>query len=199
MNDPDVDIQATTAAEFARLTEILEGQTAAAWETPSLCDGWRVREVVAHMTMPARYSQSEFIAELNACGGDFGVLSDTVATRDANLPIGTLLDNLRSDVMRGWTPPGGGPRGALTHVVIHGLDITAPLGIERSPDAAIVAILEHLTVDGVHAHFGFVIDGLRLQATDTDWGFGTGRLVTGTAADLALHICGREAGSIREA
>ena len=27
----------------------------AVWDAPSLCEGWRTREVVAHMTMPARY------------------------------------------------------------------------------------------------------------------------------------------------
>jgi len=26
------------------------------WDTPSLCAGWRVRAVVAHMTVPIRYS-----------------------------------------------------------------------------------------------------------------------------------------------
>ena len=41
------------------------------WDAPSLCEGWRTREVVAHMTMPARYSGPAFMAELEAAGGDF--------------------------------------------------------------------------------------------------------------------------------
>ena len=59
--------------------------------------------------------------------------------RDAGLPTTTLVDNARDDMLHRWTPPGGGQMGALTHVVIHGLDITVPLGVpRRSPDQTLV-------------------------------------------------------------
>jgi uncharacterized protein (TIGR03083 family) len=179
-------------AELDRLADILDRLGDPAWETPSLCDGWRVREVVAHMTMPVRYSVPAFQAELEACNGDFGVLSDRVAARDASLPTATLIGNLRDEIMHRWTPPGGGPIGALVHAVIHGLDITVPLGMARpSPDDAVLLVLDHLTAGGAHAYFGLDVRGLHLRATDVDWTFGSGRPVTGAAADLALFLCGR--------
>ena len=109
------------------------------WDAPSLCEGWRTREVVAHMTMPARYTGPEFMAELEAAGGDFTRLSDTVAARDGALPVATLLAGLRSDVLHGWEPPGGGPEGALTHCVIHGLDIIEAVPLARRVPAERIA------------------------------------------------------------
>ena len=45
------------AAERAELAEMLAGLPAPRWDEPTLCAGWRVREVVAHITMPFRYSR----------------------------------------------------------------------------------------------------------------------------------------------
>lgn len=101
-------------------------------------------------------------------------------------------DSLRSDVMQHWTPPGGGYHGALNHVVIHGLDVTVPLGVpRRTPDDTIRVVLDDLTKGGVHAHFGASIEGRSLQATDLDWSYGSGSVLRGKAGDLALVLCGR--------
>jgi hypothetical protein len=88
--------------------------------------------------------------------------------------------------------PGSGADGALNHVVIHSLDITVPLGEERrASDTAIRTVLDYLTEGGGHAHFGTDIDGRSLRATDLDWSYGSDPQLSGTAADLALHLCGR--------
>jgi uncharacterized protein (TIGR03083 family) len=188
----DADLQPAVAAEFQALAGLLDSATDAQWDTPSLCAGWRVREVIAHMTMAARYSEEEFMAELRRCEFDFGRLSNEIAARDAELPAGELVASLRSEVMQHWTPPGGGWHGALNHVVIHGLDVTVPLGApRRPPDATIRVVLDDLTVGGVHEHFGTSIEGRRLQATDLDWSYGSGPALRGPAGDLAVALCGR--------
>jgi uncharacterized protein (TIGR03083 family) len=188
----DADLQPAVAAEFLALADLLGSATDAQWDTPSLCEGWRVREVIAHLTMAARYDEDTFMAELRRCDFDFGRLSNEIASRDAELPSGELVANLRSEVMQNWTPPGGGYHGALNHVVIHGLDVTVPLGVpRRSPDGTIRVILDDLTEGNGHEHFGTSIDGRRLEATDLDWAYGSGPALHGTAADLALVLCGR--------
>ena len=63
------------------LADLLAAAPDRTWDAPSLCAGWQVRHVVAHVTMPARLTPEQFGAEMAAAGGDFGVLSDTVATR----------------------------------------------------------------------------------------------------------------------
>ena len=76
------------------------------------------------------------MAELEAAGGDFTRLSNVVADRDGALPVARLLDDLRSDVLHSWLPPGGGVEGALTHCVIHGLDVIEAVPLERKiPEA----------------------------------------------------------------
>jgi uncharacterized protein (TIGR03083 family) len=191
MND-DADLQRAVAADFLALAGLLGSATEAQWDTPSLCAGWRVREVIAHMTMAARYSEEEFMAELRRCEFDFGRLSNEVAARDGELPTSELLGSLRSEVMQHWTPPGGGWHGALNHVVIHGLDVTVPLGVpRRSPDATIRVVLDDLTAGGVQARFGTSIEGRSLQATDLDWSYGSGPALRGPAEYLALVMCGR--------
>jgi len=137
----DLELQPVVAAQFSALAELLSNATDAEWNTPSLCDGWRVLEVVAHMTMPARYSQDEFMTELEGYGYDFTRLSDEIAARDAGFPPAQLVADLRSDVLHHWTPPGGGFHGALNHVVIHSLDVTVPLDRGRlAPDETIRVI-----------------------------------------------------------
>ena len=188
----DTDLQPFVAAEFASLADLLAAASAAQWDTPSLCEGWRVREVIAHMTMAARYSEAEFMAELQRCDFDFTRLSNEVAGRDAGLPEDELVASLRSDVMQHWAPPGGGYHGALNHVVIHGLDVTVPLGVpRRSPDDTIRVVLDDLAQGGGHAHFRTVINGRRLEAYDLDWSHGSGPVLRGAAGDLALAMGGR--------
>jgi hypothetical protein len=83
--------------------------------------------------------------------------------------------------MRHWTPPGGGYHGTLNHVVIHGLDVTVPLGVpRRCPDETIRMVLDDL-VGGGHAHFGTQIEGRELQASDLDWSHGSGAVLRGEA------------------
>jgi uncharacterized protein (TIGR03083 family) len=188
----DTEVQAAVAAEFRSLADLLDGASDAQWDTPSLCEGWRVREVVAHMTMAARYSEEAFMALLAEYGFDFTRLSDQVAGRDAALPTTELVACLRSEVMQQWQPPGGGAHGALNHVVIHGLDVTVPLGARRRvPEKTIEILLDDLTAGGGHARFGVAIDGRRLRATDLDWSYGSGPELRGTGEDLALAMCGR--------
>ena len=53
-----------TEAERERLATFFGDLSPEQWDTPSLCEGWRVREVIAHLTMPARYDQDAFMEEL---------------------------------------------------------------------------------------------------------------------------------------
>ncbi len=95
--------------------------------------------------------------------------------------------------MAHWTPPGGGYHGALNHVVIHGLDVTVPMGeSRRSCDETIRVVLDDLTASGGHARFGIDIEARHLQATDLDWSHGSGAVLRGAAGDLALALCGRK-------
>ena len=174
------------------LADTLDGLSPAQWDAPSLCDGWAVRHVVAHLTMPLRYSPARFLLRLAAAGGRFQKMSDGVARRDGELPRAELIATLRDWAGYPWKPPGGGLESSLTHQVVHGLDITAALGIEnRVPDEAMAAVLGTVTGPQSTRYFGVDVGGVRLQATDLDWSLGQGPPLRGPAASLILVLTGR--------
>ena len=186
------DLADIIAGEYVALADLLEGSDDSVWDAPSLCEGWRTREVVAHMTMPARYTGPAFMAELEAAGGDFTRLSNTVAAHEAALAVSSLLGDLRSEVLHAWHPPGGGPQGALTHCVIHSLDIIEAVPLDRRvPDDQISRVLGIIAAPDAPNLFGVDLSGVALRATDLDWRYGSGSPVTGPAQTLALVVCGR--------
>jgi uncharacterized protein (TIGR03083 family) len=188
----DRDGDADVTDELLDLADLLEAWPDSVWDAPSLCEGWRTREVVAHMTMPARYSVDEFMTELSAVGGDFTKLSDTIAARDGALPLAALLAGLRSETLRSWEPPGGGVEGALTHCVIHGLDVTEAIGSDRKvPPERVGRVLRHVAAPDRPNLFGTDLTGVELRADDLEWSVGSGEVLTGPAQVLALVVCGR--------
>jgi uncharacterized protein (TIGR03083 family) len=182
------------AAQRAELGEILAGLPAPSWEEPTLCAGWRVREVVAHITMPFRYGGPRFMLELARSRGRFNAMSDRVARRDAaRMSRAELAEAVSSNAGHPWKPPGGGFAGALAHDLIHGLDITVPLGLARPvPEERLRLVLPGSLTDRSVTFFGTDLDGIELRAEDMDWTLGSGTPLTGAAADLLLVLCGRK-------
>lgn len=180
------------AAERRELAAVLDGLTAEQWDAPSLCEGWTVRHVLAHLTMPFRYSAPRFLLEMVKAGGRFQRTSDGVARRDAALPAAQLIAVLRDNAENPWKPPGGGYAGALTHDVIHGLDITRALRIDQHiPAEPMIAVLDSVTGPKSRKYFGVDTGGVELRATDLDWSSGGGAPLLGRAQDLALLLTGR--------
>ncbi len=186
-------VQAAVAAECDDLADVLSGGGAALWDAPSLCAGWRVREVVAHVTMPARYSFPAMLTKIALSRGSFTRASDRIAATDADLGSSDLLAALRSNRLKEWKPPGSsGAVGALVHVVVHGLDITVPTGVDRAvPADRLGLVLDALTQPRSLTHFGVDLGGVTLQATDLDWSHGTGPVVSAAGQDLALALANR--------
>ncbi len=185
------DLQSWVAPTCEGLADLLASAPTETWDAPSLCEKWQVRHVVAHVTMPARLTPEQFGAEMAAARGDFTVLSDTVAARDASLPLADQLDALRSPLLHAWQPPGGGAAGALGHAVIHSLDVTVALDRPAvAPGEAVVAVLGQLTAAN-GALFGVDLTGVRLEAADTDWSWGSGDSVRADSGSLVALLSGR--------
>jgi uncharacterized protein (TIGR03083 family) len=186
------DIRDKIAAERRDLADVLAALPPASWDEETLCVGWRVREVVAHITMPFRFSRPRFALELMKSRGNFNRMADRCARRDAAVETGELLAALADNERHPWKPPGGGFEGALTHDVIHGLDITVPLAVDRQvPEEHLRIVLEAITKPKSLKFFASDLEGTELRADDIDWSFGSGAPVSGRAQDLALVLSGR--------
>jgi uncharacterized protein (TIGR03083 family) len=186
------DIRKAISEERRELAAVLRGLPASQWDAATLCAGWRVREVVAHITMPFRLSTPRFILDMAKARGNFARMADRSARRDAaSLSADELAAALQDNADHPWKPPGGGFVGALSHDVIHGLDITVPLGIDRRVPTERL----RLVLDGINPRslkfFGVDLDGVHLCADDLDWTFGSGTPLSGAAQDLLLVLCGR--------
>jgi len=185
-------IQDMIAAERRELAALVGALTPDEWASATLCAGWRVAEVVAHMTMPFRFSAGRFVREMVKSAGRFNRMADRVARQEAaQLSRDALVASLRDNAGHPWQPPGGGPEGALSHDVIHGLDITTALGLDRRvPLDRLEVVLGGVKPKQVK-YFGTDLTGVCLRAEDLDWSYGSGTPVTGLAQDLLLVLCNR--------
>jgi uncharacterized protein (TIGR03083 family) len=183
-------LYAETVAQREALAELLGTLSAADWERPSLCAGWRIRETVAHITMPFRYSTAAVLLEVLRARGRFDVATDRLARRDAVQSTDELLAGLVDNVAHRWAPPGGGQLGALSHDVIHGLDITEALGHETvSPPSRLATVLGGPRLAGA---FKVDLSGVRLVASDADVAVGEGHEVSMSATDVLLVCTARK-------
>lgn len=185
-------IRDETFAKRARLVGLLDELDPNQWSVPSLCAGWRVREVVAHMTMAYRHRGVRFFLGLARSGFRFNEFADRLAREDTStLTDGALLASLRNNIRNPWKPPGGGRIGALSHDVIHGLDITEPLGLPPAPAERIKLVVEQAGEKNL-AYFGTDLTGARLIAEDADLSVGTGpREVKTSAREILLTVTAR--------
>lgn len=179
-------------AQWLAVADLADGFTPAQWETPSLCAGWRVREVVAHLTLQP--TPLAVVVEMARARGDFHRMIDGTAKRIARRPEAEIVALLRRRIGSRAVPPRSGPLEPLTDALVHTLDITRPLGLEVTlpPDAA-VAVAERIWGQGFPHHARKRLPGRRLVATDADLDLGEGTVTEAPVADLLLILTGREA------
>ena len=192
MRTASAQLTSETRAERERLARLFGDLSPEQWDTPSLCEGWRVREVVAHLTMPFRTRPLGVLAGIVRAGFSFNRYADRDARATAREKTpAELVDLLRRNIDHPWQPPGGGGTGALSHDVIHGLDATEPLGLPGPPAHRIALVLASTSSRQLR-YFGVGLEGQRLTATDADVSVGSGAdAVPMTAREILLVVTGR--------
>lgn len=178
--------------ERLALAEDLSGVPNSAWDTPSLCTEWKVRDVVAHLVAGATIGTGEALGGLVKNGFNFNrfMARDAVA-KGAAAPA-TLLAELRAVAPSRKTPPMTKPVDVLLDTVCHAQDIRRPLGLKRDyPEASLEAVADRLKGYGFPFGAKKHITGLRLVATDAPWTTGDGPEVSGPLEALVMAMAGR--------
>lgn len=170
------------------LVQLSESQ----WAHPSLCPGWNVRDVVAHLMMPFELGVPALLRGMLSARFNFDRFALEWARNDSRTPS-ELLHALAATNTAGFNVPGASPLSPLSHLTIHAYDIRGPLTIDTpiSPAAAL-PVLDDIT-GGKHAVAATLLAELHLEATDADWSFGNGRSVKGPAGALMSALSGRAA------
>jgi uncharacterized protein (TIGR03083 family) len=191
-----IDAQRTATAE------LLESLEPGEWDSPSLCAGWRVRDVAAHLTLQQLTLGQALRGALRHPGPLNRIIRETARDR-ATLPTDRLVRLVRETVGSRGHNVGVTPLETLIDIVVHGQDIAVPLRRDLAvPPATLVLTADRAwwfrsTRSGrltgtVFA--GLDIRGLRFVATDVDWSAGDGAEVRGPLLSIVLLLTGRPAG-----
>ncbi|WP_204015850.1 maleylpyruvate isomerase family mycothiol-dependent enzyme, partial [Micromonospora andamanensis] len=122
--------------ERAALIDDLSHHDKDQWDRPSLCEGWSVHDVVAHLVNSARTTRLSFVASLIRARFDFDRQNAEGVRRERGSSPQETLTRLRQVASRRSAPPGS-LDSRLVEEVVHGEDIRRPLGIAHPylPDA----------------------------------------------------------------
>ncbi|MEV0551312.1 maleylpyruvate isomerase family mycothiol-dependent enzyme [Nocardia salmonicida] len=171
--------------ERAELVELLRGLSEQEWETPSLCAGWRVRDVVGHL-MQDTLSPLSYAGVVLKSRGSVNRTNNALAQSFSELSTEQLVDKLDRESGR---LSKYSPRLMLSDLVVHHQDIRRPLGRPRTiPADRLVAVLSY---PDPFAFPGRFTKGLRFVATDVSRSSGEGPEVRGPGEAIALAVVGR--------
>ena len=190
------EIWAVVHAEREALIRDLETIPTERWATPSLCPGWDVHDVVAHLADDAKTTRLGFLLRLAAARFDFDRINNAGVARERAGEPRLTLASFRTASRRTTSAPA--PKATrLVEAFVHGEDIRRPLGLSRDyPVAHVAAALRYQLGTGVALGGGRErAHGLRLMATDASINIGEGPEVRGTALALLLAVSGRAVGS----
>lgn len=186
-----VDLIDLARAERADLAHFLASLGPEAWDAPTMCTQWRVRDVVAHIV------SYDVLSPLQTVGRFVhGALTNTspsaIGVEQAGaLSTAELLLRLETHL----TPTGltAGFHGAigLTDGLIHHQDIRRPLGHPRAIPAERLRPALDFALRSPRLPARRLTRGLRLAATDIEWASGDGPRVSGPGESLLMAAVGR--------
>lgn len=176
-------------AERTDLADLLQTLTPAQWEAPSLCEGWRVRDVVAHVMSFDGVSLLGMLRR--AVRGGIIHINQAGVDELASLTAEQLLHRLRTHLRPQGLATILGGRLALLDVTIHHQDIRRPLGMPRQIPAERLRQVLGDSLRSPELPAWRLARGLHLAPTDLDWTHGSGPEVTGPAEAVLMAITGR--------
>jgi uncharacterized protein (TIGR03083 family) len=182
-------------SERRSLAEQLESLTDQQWETPSLCTGWRVRDVSAHIALvPTAPGLWALLGGVVKVGGNPNRFNHDLAVEHARRPTADIVAELRTSADSRKLSPPSTVQNLAFDILVHGQDIAIPLGLTRPmPTAAAAVGAARVWRMGWPFWARRRFRGYRLIATDVNWSVGAGAEIRGPVGALLLLLTGRQA------
>jgi uncharacterized protein (TIGR03083 family) len=198
----DDQIWSAIDGQRGRVAELLESLDDDQWEHPSLCEGWTVRDVGAHLTLQQMTLAQAMRVVLRNPSHALDVnriIHESSRRQAAALSTEAIVAAIRATVGQRRHNPGVTHRETLIDNLVHGMDIAVPLQleIEIPADAAAEAATRVRSFDGTGRNRVFrdiPLREFRLVATDHAWSAGDGPEISGPIRALLLLLTGRPAG-----
>ncbi len=181
------------AAERRAIADLVDSLSPEQLDMPSLCGSWTVRHVAGHLVAAIAAPGRLLLSMTVRSGFDIHKANARLARVMADRPAGDLAATLRANAENPFRPPIVGYPGQLTDLQVHGQDMRRPLGLPHRLRPERLRVSLDFLVGG--RAVGFVPKGrpagLRFEATDLDWAWGSGPAVRGTAEAVMLALTGR--------
>lgn len=179
--------------ERRALADVLAGLSEEQWRHETLCPGWSVRDVAAHVIAHPQIRVHELpgMVARNLGRGYNATMLREVQRRGARETSESILRDFEKYDASTRTAPGTTAREALIDVLLHTQDILRPLGLvhDMPPEAAAVAADRARSLAWLTGWTS--AKRLRLVATDIDWARGAGPEVRGPMQELLMVASGR--------
>ena len=190
------DLAEATTRNRLRFADAVDALPEGRHDDLTLCDGWTVRVLTAHMLQPMTVGFFRFAVTSLRHRGDVDATIDAIARRQAQQPVAVLTSRLRSLADRQVSPPRVGPDGPFADTCIHLRDLARPLGLDADvPLEHWRHLLDYFASSRVAPALvpPHRVDRLALRATDQAWSTGDGAEVAGRSEALAMALAGRTA------
>ena len=175
------------------LGEYLGGLDAEAWDRPSLCAGWTVKDTAAHMLVIPTLSKGQVFRSFLGSGFNLDKMNAKLVKRlTATMSTEDIAAATVASAGSRSMPPGLKLPGVQTELVVHSSDIAEGVGKPfELPVEDYLAALDHLK--DTQPVFGSKtrIAGLTMRTTDATWSTGSGPTVEGPAQQVLLAVAGR--------
>jgi uncharacterized protein (TIGR03083 family) len=179
-------------AERRTLGEYLKSLSDEAWTKPSLCTGWTVRQVVAHVIGLSEITTGSFLSGMISNRFSINRLNDTRMHRIADAASNSQLIERLSTCATARSHPPGPVMTLLGEVIVHTEDIHRALdGYATHPVEHLIAVTDFYKRSNLIIPAKKRVAGLKLRATDTAWTSGDGQEVSGPLVAILMAITGR--------
>ncbi len=186
-----MDVMAHAERERAELAALLTDLTPQEWQAPTLCDGWTVRDVAAHVLSYEGVPMTRIVGRmLRSRMSLAGTNARTLASVDDESPADLLAKIARYPRPTGLTAARGGGVG-LVDAMIHQQDVRRPLGRPRDLDPERLRYALGFTVTAPPLRGFWQVRGTRVVADDVDWAHGRGPEARGPGEAVLMALAGR--------